>query len=225
MAIADNYRRVTETINQACRAVGRNPEEVRLLPVTKGRSAAEIAQVIALGAGQVAENQVQEMSIKARELGATSWVFIGHLQRNKVPLACSVIAELQSLDSLRLAEALQRHLERIDSDRRLPVLVEVNTSGEVTKHGLASDQVLAFARSLKAYDRLEPRGLMTVAHPDPGLADLGFARLAALRSELWDRDGGGWAELSMGMSSDFDAAIAHGSTCVRIGTAIFGASF
>ncbi len=163
------------------------------------------------------------MAAKAGELPAgLRWVLIGHLQRNKVAAATAVMSQLQSLDSLDLAEALERRLDRTAPDRRLPVLVEVNTSGEATKWGVEPEQVMAFTSRLAAFPHLAPQGLMTVAHPDPGKAEAGFRALAGLRDRLRDRDGAGWPELSMGMSHDFAAAIALGSTCVRIGTAIFG---
>ena len=221
--IAGNYRRVRAAIDAAALASGRRADDVRLLPVTKTRPVAEIEQIIALAGNRVGENKVQEMAAKAADLAmAVEWVLIGHLQRNKARQAARVMTELQSLDSLRLAEALERYFEESSATTRLPVLVEVNTSGEAAKWGVAPGDVASFTAGLAAFPHLEPRGLMTVAHPDPGRAEAGFRALAGLRDRLRDRDGGGWDELSMGMSGDFGAAIRHGSTCVRIGTALFG---
>ena len=221
--LADRLARLEAAISRACDEAGRDRATVRLLPVSKAHSSQRIEAAIKLGYRQFGENRVQELVAKAKVLpSALSWVLIGHLQRNKVGPACAVIDELQSLDSLALAQTLQWHLALRSPKRRLVVLIEVNTSGEATKSGLAPDQVLDFTTALKAFPALDPRGLMTVAHPDPALAEAGFAELAKLRRQLQDRDGGGWAELSMGMTGDFAAAIRHGSTCIRIGSAIFG---
>lgn len=221
--VVQNYRRVREVINEACQLVGRDPSEVAILPVSKTQPVTMIEPLIKLGCLSFGENRVQEMAAKAGELdGKVSWILIGHLQRNKVALAASVMSQLQSLDSLRLALAIQRHFDSAGIERRLPVLVEVNTSNQATKTGLPPDQVIYFTSQLSSFDHLQPCGLMTVAHTDPEMAQVGFATLANLLSQLQDRDGGGWAELSMGMSGDYKAAIQHGSTCVRIGTAIFG---
>jgi pyridoxal phosphate enzyme (YggS family) len=168
------------------------------------------------------ENRVQDMVVKAAEFPGASWEMIGHLQRNKAQLACSVMTKLHSLDSLELAEKLESILALNQPQRLLDVLVEVNTSEESTKHGIPGDQVLDFAAQLRRSPHLRPCGLMTVAHPDPRRAEAGFRLLASLRHQLMERDHGGWEELSMGMSSDLELAIAHGSTCVRLGTAIFG---
>ncbi len=222
-SVVRNYGQVAAAVAQACQAAGRDPSEVRLLPVSKTHPADLIRALLTIGCHNFAENRVQEMTAKAAEIGGdASWVLIGHLQRNKVGPACAVMRELQSLDSLKLAAALSAHLTAHYPGRRLTVLVEVNTSGEATKSGVRPDEVVAFTESLQDYPVLQPVGLMTVAHPDPTLAAAGFARLSQLRHLLQERDGGGWAELSMGMSHDFESAIAHGSTCVRIGTAIFG---
>ena len=221
-SLAQNYARVRQAVDQACAAAGRGGSEVRLLPVSKTHPVEAIREVMASGCAQFGENRVREMVGKAEELPGASWVLVGHLQRNKVRVACSVMGELQSLDSLSLASALEEHYATAYPEDRLRVLVEVNTSGEATKGGVAGCEVMGFTRSLRDYEHLDPHGLMTVAHPNPVLAEKGFEAMADLRRQLRDRDGEGWEELSMGMSGDFEAAIAHGSTCVRIGTGIFG---
>ncbi|MDR2974627.1 MAG: YggS family pyridoxal phosphate-dependent enzyme [Propionibacteriaceae bacterium] len=221
--VQDNYHRVRGLVDLACERAGRSPDQVALLPVSKFHPTSMIRALIEIGCGVFGENRVQEMVSKATELGAgVAWVLIGHLQRNKAAQAAGVMSQLQSLDSLTLASALERRLASAQTDTPLSVLIEVNTSGELSKWGVQPDQVMSFTAQLAAFPHLAPRGLMTVAHPDPGLAEQGFADLALLRDQLRTRDGGGWEELSMGMSHDFPAAIAHGSTCVRIGTAIFG---
>jgi len=220
--VEQSLAHVRAAIGDACRACGRDETQVRLLPVSKTHPAWLIRQAVAAGYTEFGENRVQEMAAKAGEVAGASWVLIGHLQRNKVPLACRVMSEVQSLDSLRLAEALERCYEATRPDQQLRVLVEVNTSGEQTKAGIDPQETMEFTLALRAYPHLDVRGLMTVAHPDRNLAEKGFQMMADLQRRLRDRDGQGWDELSMGMSSDFASAIAHGSTCVRIGTAIFG---
>jgi len=155
-------------------------------------------------------------------LGDLSWSVIGHVQRNKAAVVVDLAAELQSLDSLDLAADLDRRLEA--AGRTLDVLVQVNTSGETTKSGLAPAEVDDFTLALRNYPRLVPKGLMTIALPSTDEREVAacFDELVALRDRLRDRDGGGWGDLSMGMSGDFRLAIAHGSTCVRIGSALFG---
>lgn len=222
-SVAEAYAVVRDEIRRACVAAGRDETTVRLLPVSKTQPAARLREAMAAGATQFGENRVQEMTAKAAELGnGVSWVLIGHLQRNKVAAACTVMDELQSLDSLELARALEAQYAATRPGDQLAVLVEVNTSAETSKSGVRADAAMEFTRALRDYPHLRPQGLMTVAHPDPELASRGFACLAGLQARLRDRDGGGWNELSMGMSGDFASAIAHGSTCVRIGTAIFG---
>ena len=150
------------------------------------------------------------------------WVLIGHLQRNKVGRALAVAAEIQSLDSLATARALEEHCAALG--RTVDVLVQVNSSGEATKNGLEPGEVAAFTRQAAAFEHLRLRGLMTIALPsdDPAPVEACFSLMETLRDHLRDRDGGGWDELSMGMSHDYEPAIRHGATCVRIGTAIFG---
>ncbi|MCL2481910.1 MAG: YggS family pyridoxal phosphate-dependent enzyme [Propionibacteriaceae bacterium] len=222
VSVSTRYAAVSESVAEACQKAGRDPSSVRLLPVSKTHPEEMIEELVAIGCTRFGENRVQEMAVKASRLGSgVSWTLIGHLQRNKAALACTVMSELQSLDSLELARVLEHELEATRLDQRLPVLVEVNTSGEPTKNGIAPGEVMEFTRELAAFGHLDPRGLMTVADPDPVRADAGFAMMADLQRQLKDRDGQGWDELSMGMSGDYRAAIAHGSTCVRIGTAIF----
>jgi pyridoxal phosphate enzyme (YggS family) len=198
---------------------------VRLLAVTKTRPAQTVRDAYATGCRWFGENRLQELREKAAELsdlGDLSWSVIGHVQRNKAAVVVDLAAELQSLDSVELAADLGRRLEA--AGRTLDVLVQVNTSGEATKSGLAPDDVETFTLALRPYVGLVPKGLMTIALPSTDDREVGacFDALVAVRDRLRDRDGGGWDDLSMGMSGDFRLAIAHGSTCVRIGSALFG---
>ena len=152
------------------------------------------------------------------------WVLIGHLQTNKARYAARFASEFQALDSLRVAEALDAQLQK--QGRALDVLVQVNTSGEATKFGLAPEEVPGFVRQLPAFASLRVRGLMTLAlfSDDEARVRPCFVRLRELRERLRQEAPEGIAmdELSMGMSGDFELAIAEGATTVRVGTAIFG---
>ena len=216
---------VRAEIAAACVEAGRDPGEVRLLAVTKTRPAQTVREAYASGCRWFGENRLQELRDKAAEvsdLGDLSWSVIGHVQRNKAAVVVDLAAELQSLDSLELAADLDRRLDV--AGRTLDVLVQVNTSGETTKSGIAPDVVDDFTLALRRYPRLVPTGLMTIAMPSTDDREVAgcFDALGSLRDRLRDRDGGGWDDLSMGMSGDFRLAIAHGSTCVRIGSALFG---
>jgi pyridoxal phosphate enzyme (YggS family) len=165
---------------------------------------------------------------KAGELAALpglSWAMIGHLQRNKAGLVAAHAAEYEGLDSLDLAVELDRRLQRLG--RSLDVLIQVNTSGESTKSGLAPSEVAEFASGLRGLDSLQVRGLMTIAANTPERARVAacYSLLARIQARLREAgiEGQSYDELSMGMSGDFELAIAHGATVVRLGTAIFGA--
>jgi len=224
LTVAQRLGRIEQRIAAACAPAERDPATVRLLPVTKTKPAELVRQALTAGYRRCGENRIQELAAKAEELQGTGveWAVIGHVQTNKAALAARLAAEIQSVESLKLAEALQRRCEALD--RTMDILVEVNTSGEVSKFGLAPDQVDAFTQALKVYDRLRLHGLMTVAlaSSDPAQVSPCFRLLASLAGRLRDRDGGGWTELSMGMSGDFEQAIELGSTCVRLGSLIFG---
>lgn len=219
---------VTDRIARACREAGRERDTVRLLPVSKTHPSALIRELYEAGARRFGESKAQELQAKVADLGdelpGLEWAVIGHLQTNKAKVVAELATEFQALDSAKLGETLQRRLDT--ADRSLDVLIQVNTSGETSKHGLAAADLPALARELATYDRLRVRGLMTLAaaDPDPAVVAGSFTALADLRARLRDDDvPGDWSELSMGMSGDFEAAIAHGSTCVRIGSALFGA--
>lgn len=229
MSIAANLESVQDAIGRSCERAGRRPAEVRLLPVSKTVDAERIRQAYAAGVRVVGENKVQEAAGKAADLASDCpqlrWAMVGHLQTNKAKDVAAFADEFQGLDSLRLAEALDRRLEQLD--RTLDVFIEVNTSGEDSKFGVPPDQVVDMAVGLSRYSRLRPRGLMTIAVNSDDRQQIGacFDRMLRLRQQLAedDRVGVDYAELSMGMSGDFELAIAYGATTVRVGQAIFGA--
>jgi PLP dependent protein len=226
--VAARLAEVRAAVDRACERAGRDPAEVRLLPVSKTFPAARVREAYDAGVRLVGENKVQELTAKSAELADElpdlRWAMIGHLQRNKAKDVVASAAEFHALDSLRLAEALHRRLE--SADRTLDVFCEVNTSGEDSKYGLAPETVLDLARALRDYPRLRPRGLMTIAAntTDQDRVARCFTTMTELRQRLRDDDrvDGTYEELSMGMSGDYELAIAHGATTVRIGTAVFG---
>ena len=222
--VAANLVRVRGQIDAACAAAGRDAAEVRLLPVSKTHPPAVLEAAYAAGARLFGENRVQEAADKAEHFADRSdlrWAMIGHLQTNKVRQVAAFADELHALDSLKVARALDRALHELD--RTLDVFVQVNSSGEPQKSGLAPDDVEALLTELPALPSLRVRGLMTLAVFSDDEAEVAacFARTAALRDRLPAELVG--RELSMGMSGDFALAIAHGATTVRVGQAIFGA--
>ena len=212
-------------MDAACVRAGRDPREVELLPVSKTHPVTLIADAHAQGYRRFAESRPQELAAKASELAGSGieWVMIGHLQSNKVAAVAEHAAEFDALESVRLAQALDRRLQSLG--RRLPVLLQVNSSGEASKGGFAPAEVLDAAQAIVECDALDLRGLMTLAakSPDEAVVRGCFATMTDLQARLRDEYGGGFDTLSMGMSGDYELAIECGSTCVRLGTSIFGA--
>ncbi len=226
-ALRRNLAAVRARIDAACARVGRDPAEVRLLPVSKTVTEDRIRLAYAAGCHELGENRVQEAQRKATamaDLDGLRWSIIGHLQSNKVRAMVRFASEFQSLDSLRIAAALDRQLQI--EGRSLDVLVQVNTSGEASKFGLPPQDVAGFIRLLPPFTALRIRGLMTLAVllGDPARVRPCFTRLRELRERLCQEApcGIGMSELSMGMSGDFELAIEEGATVVRVGQAIFG---
>lgn len=222
-----NLDAVRSRIATAAQRAGRDPAEVELLPVSKTVPQERIRLAAAAGCTRFGENKVQEAARKFHEMSdlALSWSVIGHLQRNKARDVAEFAAEFQALDSLRLAEALDRRLQA--AGRPLDVYVQVNTSGEASKFGLAPDEVAGFLAELPHYSSLRVQGLMTLAvfSSDTDRVRACFTLLRSLRDRARDTDPDliGPARLSMGMSGDYEVAVEEGATCVRVGQAIFGA--
>ena len=217
MEIAENLRQVEQRIARAAERAGRSPADVTLIAVTKGRSAQAVAAAVQAGVSHIGENRVQEASAKIAEVSAAglrpTWHMIGHLQRNKAKTAVEFFDIIHSIDSLRLAEALSSH-----AASTVPVLLQVNISGEETKSGLSIGELAGAADAIGRLGNLDIKGLMTIA---PLVSDAEavrpvFSRLRELRDSL------GLEHLSMGMTDDFEVAVEEGSTMVRIGRAIFG---
>lgn len=210
-------------IASAAQQFGRDPGSVSLLAVSKTWPAAPIAELAAAGQRAFGENHVQEALDKIRALAALDleWHFIGPLQANKTRPVAENFAWVHSVDRLRIAERLS--LQRPTSLPPLSVCIQVNVSGETTKSGVSAADAPALARSVAALPRLRLRGLMAIPAPTDDFA--GQRRAFRCLRELLERltaDGLSVDTLSMGMSDDLEAAIAEGSTLVRVGTAIFG---
>jgi pyridoxal phosphate enzyme (YggS family) len=224
--VAGNLAAVRARIAAACRAAGRDPDTVALLAVSKTHSAASVRAAAAAGQRRFGENRVQELLAKAGELADLPdlrWHLIGSLQTNKVRdlLRVPGLVLVHSLDRARLADELQRELER--SARRLDVLLQVHATDEPTKHGCTFADAPALLRHVaSSCPALQVVGLMAMG-PATGDPAPTFARVAELRRELQRRSALALPVLSLGMSGDFEPAVAHGSTLVRIGSAVFGA--
>lgn len=222
-ALRINLEAVEERIAQACMRVGRDRTSVRLLPITKTVPAQILRLAYEAGIRTFGENKIQEATLKHGALGDLSleWSIVGHLQTNKVKYLTHFAREFHALDSLRLADLLNKRLER--EDRFLDVYVQVNTSGEESKFGLHPDALVPFVETLSEFPRLRPRGLMTLAlfNTDMSKVRPCFTLLRRLRDEAIKRHPE-LTGLSMGMTGDFEEAIEEGATVVRVGQAIFG---
>ena len=225
--VAENLAAVEARIKASCTRVGRDPSEVRLLPVSKNQGMELIAEAYEAGIRIFGENRVQEAAEKARHFADRAdlrWAIVGHLQTNKARQVAAFASEFHALSSIRIAAALDKAL--IDQGRGLDVFLQINSSGEPQKFGLPPDEVEPFAIALKAYDTLRVRGLMTLAvlSEDQWAIRDCFERMRELQRRLQGNDdvAGSYDELSMGMSGDLELAIEYGATTVRVGQAIFG---
>lgn len=230
--IAERLALVRRRVSQAALDAGRDPRDVRLLLATKTQPAALVRQALdadararaddpTLSAVLVGENRVQELVAKGPELaGLTALHLIGPLQSNKVNAALRWASCIESLASRDLAERLSAR-----ATDPLDVYVQVNVSGEDTKHGVVPGEAVAFARTVAALPNLRVAGLMTVGarSDDPAVVRSGYALLRDLRDEIAASGTQTATELSMGMSGDLELAIAEGATLVRVGSAVFGA--
>ncbi|MCC6414422.1 MAG: YggS family pyridoxal phosphate-dependent enzyme [Opitutaceae bacterium] len=211
-------------IAAACTRVGRDPAGVELLAVTKTHPAAAAEYAARHGLRAVGENRVQEAATKRAACPVViAWELIGHLQSNKARLAAETFDRVQSVDSVKLL----RHLDRAAADlgKILPVLLQINAGRDPAKFGAEPADAAALLETALGLPSLRVDGLMTIAplSDDPDTARRTFENLRAIRDDLAARFGAPLRELSMGMSGDMDAAIAAGSTMVRVGTALFGA--
>lgn len=234
--IAENIARVREQIAAAARRAGRDPQDILLMAVSKTVSPEAIREAYAAGVRLFGENRVQEFQAKSSALAnlsstglkdhAARWHMIGHLQSNKAAKAVELFSAVDSVDSLRLAERLNAAAQSMR--KKIPILIEINIGEEAAKNGLSPDdgELEELLQAATGLENLSIGGLMTVPPftENPEQARPFFRRLREVRDSINARNLPGIAmrTLSMGMSHDFPVAIEEGSTCVRIGTAIFG---
>lgn len=214
--IRANLDRIHEQIAAAAARSGRPPEHVRLIPVTKSVGEAEIRVLVDFGYTELAENRVEVAQPKIEAFGdRVQWHMVGHIQRRKAKDVVGLFDRVDALDRINLAGELEKRCEA--AGRRLPVLLEVNVSGEASKGGFAPEEVDDALATIRAMAHLDVEGLMTMAPfvEDPEETRPVFAGLRAIGERL------GLSVLSMGMSNDFEVAVEEGATEVRIGTAIF----
>ena len=229
MSISGNIAEVRRRIEEAARRANRHPNEIALMAVTKTQPPERIREAYAAGLRLFGENRVQEFTGKAaalHDLQDAEWHMIGHLQTNKASKAAELFAAVDSVDSLRLAQRLNASAAELS--KKLTVLIEINVGGEQAKSGVApqSHELEELLNAAPGLEHLDFRGLMTIPPftVDPQQARPYFRQLRQLRDRIASRrlPAIQTGILSMGMSHDFEVAIEEGSTCVRVGTAIFG---
>ncbi|WP_433320591.1 YggS family pyridoxal phosphate-dependent enzyme [Dactylosporangium sp. CA-139066] len=222
--IAANLAAVRERIATACRNAGREPESVTLVAVTKTYPAEDVARLAELGVRDVGENRDQEAAPKAAAVPGVRWHFVGQLQRNKARSVAGYADVVHSVDSLRLVEALSDAAARAERDTPLGALVQVSLDDDEHRGGALTGQVEKVAEAITASPHLRLLGVMAVA-PLDWTPDEAFGRLAAMSARIRQRFSGAHGEpdwISAGMSDDLESAILHGSTHVRVGSALLG---
>ena len=228
MGIAERYRKVAAEVAEVARAAGRDPEEVRLVAVSKTVGLEGVAEAMAGGARDFGENRPDQITAKAPAFPDARWHFIGNIQSRRIPDIVACASLIHSLHELRHAEKIDHAAAALGKVQ--DVLIEVNVSGEESKSGVAPDEALDLVRAAAALPHVRVRGLMTMA-PQGNAAVAaetfrGLARLADdIRDQLDEDSAAVFTELSMGMSEDWREAIACGATIVRVGRAIFSDSF
>lgn len=223
--IRENLEQVRKNIEEACRAVGRDPSEVTLIAVSKTKPVPLLREAYDAGARCFGENKVQEIMDKYPQLPEDiQWHMIGHLQRNKVKYIVHKAAMIHSVDSLRLAEAIEQ--EAAKHEVQVPILLEVNVAEEESKFGLKMDEVLPLVETVSGFPHIRIRGLMTIAPyvEDPEENRDIFRQLKKLSVDIEAKNinNVNMSVLSMGMTGDYQVAVQEGSTMVRVGTGIFG---
>jgi len=225
LSIVRNLEEIQNRVDRAARKVGRNSESVLIVAVSKTVAIPRIEEAIAAGVQALGENRVQEAREKIAAIGKkVPWHLIGHLQTNKAKQAVSLFEMVHSVDSLRVAEALDQEAGK--QEKLLPVLVQVNLSGEASKSGVAADEALELIEEVAKMTHLQLQGMMTIppyaADPEAGRPI--YRGLRELRDHVNSEDLSGTPlhHLSMGMSHDFEVAVEEGATIVRVGTLLFG---
>lgn len=223
--IQENLKNTEMRIAGICQRVGRNPDEVTLIAVSKTKPVSDIREAMDFGMKNFGENKVQELRDKTKEITEPlNWHMIGHLQTNKVHYLPGIVSMIHSVDNLKLAETIEKEFAK--QGERIDVLCEVNMAREDTKFGLSPEEVLDFVRSIRDFPHLNIRGLMTIAPftQDPEENRPYFRGLRELKDEI-NRQAileKPMDTLSMGMTNDYEIAVEEGATLVRVGTGIFG---
>lgn len=226
--VKENLENVVERVQYACQKAGRDRESVTIIPVTKTVDIKRIKEAIECGYHEITENKVQEAENKANLLkGGTPspiWHFVGHLQSNKVNKVVQFASMIQSIDRMKMVKKLNKQLNKLG--KNMPVLIQINVSGEDSKYGLHPDEALSFIEQAAAYEHIKIKGLMTIGLFSDDWPEVrkGFRLLRELRDNIEAKNipGVEMDILSMGMTNDFEIAIEEGATMVRIGRAIFG---
>lgn len=225
MSLVDNLNIVEEKIREACERANRNRDEVTLIAVSKTKPIPMLEEIYQAGIRDFGENKVQELTEKFEEMEKDiKWHMIGHLQRNKVKYIVDKVCLIHSVDSVRLAQAIEQ--EAAKKDVIVEILIEVNVAEEESKFGLKVEEVIAMVEEIAAYPHLRIKGLMTIApyveNPEENRSV--FARLRKLSVDIAQKniDNVSVEILSMGMTNDYEVAIEEGATIVRVGTGIFG---
>jgi hypothetical protein len=238
--LGEKLKSVTDRVAAAAVAAKRDPAEITLIAVTKNAAPEQVRELISLGVVDLGESRVQQLAQRAMQLheffhrrrgygdepapAKLRWHMIGHLQRNKVKQLLPAVSLIQSVDSLRLAEELESQCAKLD--RRQPVLLQLNASEEPSKFGVAVGAAVHLAEQIDSMPHLQLMGLMTMAalEDEPKAIRHTFARTREVFEEMKFHKIGGTSlrHLSMGMSNDFEAAIAEGATMIRLGTILFG---
>jgi pyridoxal phosphate enzyme (YggS family) len=218
--IVSRLARIRESIADACDRAGRRPEEILLIGASKRVEAERILEAVRAGLPALGENYVQEAVSKIEEIGRPApWHFIGHLQRNKAKVAAMHFDLVQTVDSLALAQALDRHAEALG--KTLPILLEVNLAGDPERPGVPPEEVERMADAANSLKNIRLQGLMGM--PPPVISKEDARPFFRTLKRLWDAlHNENRMALSMGMTSDFPVAIEEGSTMIRVGTGIFG---
>jgi len=225
VSLKENLQSVRDKIAKAAEGAGRDPSEVKIVAITKTHPPEVVEEAVSAGLEDVGENKVQEFLDKSEEVAAPCrWHFVGHLQRNKVKKIIGRFEMIHSLDSLRLA----RRLNKLSSREEMvtDVLVQVNTSGEESKYGIMPEDAVRFCGEVSGMEGIRVKGLMTMAPwvDDPEVLRAAFSGLRRLRDEIRDRGIRriSMEHLSMGMTNDFEYAVAEGATILRLGRVLFG---
>ena len=223
--VTENLNQVRKNIQEACKAVGRDPKEVTLIAVSKTKPVPMLQEAYDAGARVFGENKVQEITDKYPQLpDDIQWHMIGHLQRNKVKYIVNKVAMIHSVDSLRLAQTIEQ--EAAKHDVCVPILLEVNVAQEETKFGLKTEEVLPLVESIAEFPHIKIQGLMTIApyvqNPEENRPI--FRQLKKLSVDIAAKNINNvtMSVLSMGMTGDYQIAVQEGATMVRVGTGIFG---